>query len=55
MAPGGAWYNNRLEGSVVLCVLLLWKVVVVVAVVCQGIIFFQDNIDNFASHVTLAG
>ncbi len=38
VAPGGAWYNDRLKGLVVLCVLLLWKVVVVVAVVCQGIV-----------------
>jgi hypothetical protein len=37
-------YNDCLEGSVVLCILLLWKVVVVVAVVCQGIINLEEPI-----------
>jgi hypothetical protein len=41
VAPGGAWYNDHLEGWIVLCVLLLWKMVVVVVVVCQGIICFS--------------
>ncbi len=36
VAPEGTWYNNHLlEGSVVCA--LMWEVVVVVAVVCQGI------------------
>jgi hypothetical protein len=39
MMPGGAWYNDHLEGLVVCTV--LWKVVVVVMVVCQGIIIFR--------------
>ncbi len=35
-----------------LCVLWLWEVVVVVAVVCQG--KYLDKNDNFAWHVTVA-
>jgi hypothetical protein len=34
VAPGGAWYNNRLKGLV--AVVVGGAMVVVVAVVCQG-------------------
>jgi hypothetical protein len=36
-----------------MCVLRLWEVVVVMAVVCQCI--YLDKNYNFASHVTFAG
>ncbi len=47
MAPGGAWYNDRLKGLIVCAVVV--GVVVVVAVV------YLDKNYNFASHVTFAG
>jgi hypothetical protein len=51
MAPGGAWYNDRLEGSV--------AVVVGSGCGCGGsvsrLVATIDKNDNFACHVSFAG
>jgi hypothetical protein len=54
VAPGGAWYNDHLEGSVV-CTFIVEGGSGCGGGVSRYHYFFLDKNDNFASHVTFAG